>query len=609
MSDELLKYYNRELAYLRHMGAEFAERYPKVAGRLRISEESVEDPHVSRLLEGVALLTAQVRQKLDDSFPELTEALLGQLYPDYHAPIPSMSVIKMSTQNVTDYSLMIPKGTELDTQVPGYKSCRFNTCYDVQMWPIELTKASFESAPFKAPRPNFQKHVSAVLKLRLSCEFDDVSFRDLGIDKLRFYIHGQPQLSYQLYQLIFQSSVGMAFANPDSMQARQYLQARHIHAVGFADEEKVVPYEQRSFNGYRLLVEHFLCPEKFMFFELQDLEPNWFGEQHEVDLYIYLDADSDILAKQLSADNILLGCVPVVNLFEDELEPLRLDPARFEHRLVPRYRDADISEVIRILDVEAFDQHDNGVAVTPFYGSQLPHYVPAGHLFWTLRREFNKWAGGHDEPGVESYLSVVDGNAKPLDIEQHEQWLISAKALCSNRNLPARLPFGGGQPSVVMPSRADSLKNVRCLLPFSEPVRPAMFDASRWQLASHLTLNHFTQANAVQLLQELLQLYDFKQLPQTKVLIEAITSLDVQRATARVVQNGRVGFCHGSDIELVFTNQDLSGTNLFFFGNVLAHFFAQYTTINSFTRLTIRILGHAQALHRWPALAGDMELL
>ena len=34
MESKLLEYYNRELAYLREMGAEFAERYPKVAGRL-----------------------------------------------------------------------------------------------------------------------------------------------------------------------------------------------------------------------------------------------------------------------------------------------------------------------------------------------------------------------------------------------------------------------------------------------------------------------------------------------------------------------------------------------------------------------------------------------
>ena len=46
MNDELLKYYNRELAYVRHLGKDFAEKYPKVAGRLKLSDETIEDPHV-----------------------------------------------------------------------------------------------------------------------------------------------------------------------------------------------------------------------------------------------------------------------------------------------------------------------------------------------------------------------------------------------------------------------------------------------------------------------------------------------------------------------------------------------------------------------------------
>ncbi len=91
MSDEFIKYYNRELAYLRHKGQEFGSTYPKIAARLKLSEEQVEDPHVARILEGCAFLTAQIRQSLDNSFPQLTEALIGQLFPDFHAPIPSMS--------------------------------------------------------------------------------------------------------------------------------------------------------------------------------------------------------------------------------------------------------------------------------------------------------------------------------------------------------------------------------------------------------------------------------------------------------------------------------------------------------------------------------------
>lgn len=101
MNDELLKYYNRELAFVRHMGKDFSEKYPKVAGRLKLSDDHIEDPHVSRLIESFAFLTANIRQKLDDSFPELTDALLGQMLPDYQAPIPSMSVVKLEAENLS----------------------------------------------------------------------------------------------------------------------------------------------------------------------------------------------------------------------------------------------------------------------------------------------------------------------------------------------------------------------------------------------------------------------------------------------------------------------------------------------------------------------------
>ena len=38
MSEALLPWYNRELSYLRRLGAEFAEANPKIAGRLRLGE-------------------------------------------------------------------------------------------------------------------------------------------------------------------------------------------------------------------------------------------------------------------------------------------------------------------------------------------------------------------------------------------------------------------------------------------------------------------------------------------------------------------------------------------------------------------------------------------
>src|ERR1700761_5585331 len=98
MSDTLLPYYQRELDAINRLTAEFAEAHPKIAGRLRLSADAVDDPHVARLLEGVAFLAARVHHRLDDEFPELTDALLGLLYPHYLAPMPSCMVVKFDCQ-------------------------------------------------------------------------------------------------------------------------------------------------------------------------------------------------------------------------------------------------------------------------------------------------------------------------------------------------------------------------------------------------------------------------------------------------------------------------------------------------------------------------------
>ena len=96
MRDDFLLYYERELSFLRQMGVEFAEQFPRIAQRLLIEADKCDDPHVERIIESVAFLSARVHLKIDDEFPEITESLLNVLYPHYLAPIPSMSVAQFS---------------------------------------------------------------------------------------------------------------------------------------------------------------------------------------------------------------------------------------------------------------------------------------------------------------------------------------------------------------------------------------------------------------------------------------------------------------------------------------------------------------------------------
>src|ERR1700741_4975621 len=95
MRDDLLLYYERELAYIRQMGGQFTGKFPKVASRLVREADKCEDPHVERLIESFAFLAARVHLKIDDEFPEITEALLSIVYPHYIRPTPSMTIVEM----------------------------------------------------------------------------------------------------------------------------------------------------------------------------------------------------------------------------------------------------------------------------------------------------------------------------------------------------------------------------------------------------------------------------------------------------------------------------------------------------------------------------------
>jgi type VI secretion system protein ImpG len=245
MPDDLFSYYNRELSYIRRHAARFAEAYPKVAGRLRLGPDGSEDPHVERLLQGFAYLTARVRHKLDDEFPEITQALLGVLYPHYLTPIPSCAVVQLDLaegQNELTAGVIVPRGQVLETDPIQGEPCRFQTSYSVTVFPIDVRFAALMSAPFTAPPTPRANSALAVLRIVLGCRSPALRFRDLGLKRLRFFLRGQTQHTLKLYELLFNHAVEVAFANRPDDKTAVAVGPDALKAVGFEPEEGLLPY-------------------------------------------------------------------------------------------------------------------------------------------------------------------------------------------------------------------------------------------------------------------------------------------------------------------------------------------------------------------------------
>lgn len=599
LDEEYLRYYWEELSHLRQAGAGFARAFPKVAARLELGAGECPDPHVERLIEAFAFLTARIRAKLDNDFPEIAAALLEVLYPHLVQPIPSFTL----TQFVVDPErgkltggFEIPRGTGLFAHPVGADLCRFRTTYPVTLWPVELTAAASE-APARYDFLDDRPRVASVLRLRLVASGEP--FEALSLDTLRVFLHGDPMLVGQLYELLFNHVLGVAVESADGRRPRD-LAGEPIRPVGFGPEEAILPYPAHAQPAYRLLQEYFAFPEKHHFFDLAGLAAVASGR--ELDVLILLDqAPPAHLA--LSAENFLLGVTPVVNLFPRVSEPLRIDHRRLEYRLVADQRRERTTEIHSITRVSSTaDDSDTTLDLAPFFSFTHAAGERGQRAFWHARRVPALSPG---LVGTDLLLSFLDLDFKP-SLPASE--VIFAHTLCTNRGLAEQMPAGALLDSdVPMPiRRAVALKKPTAAL------EPPLAGETLWRLVSHLSLNYLSLANepeSVAALRELLRLYCPSAAAAAHQQIAGVRALAQRKVVRRLGVDAWRGFVRGIEVTVTLEEGLYVGGSAFLLGAVLRHFFALWTETNSFTQLVLKSHEREGVWKQWPPMAGARPLL
>jgi type VI secretion system protein ImpG len=637
--EQLLNYYERELTYIRQMGAEFGQKYPKLAGRLLLEPDRCEDPHVERLLEGFALLAARVHIKIDDDFPEISTALLESLYPHYIRPIPSMSVVQYQLdpkQGKTTTSLQIPKGSLLLSNRINGNYCKFRSAYDVTMWPLEVKECSWRSAeglanlipPGSLESGEVRKNPPvAVLGVKLACSPDDVALSALSLDKLVFYLNGESNIANALYELLLQDCIAIFARNPAALpntsptliskaswkptQAR--LPQSLLRPLGFAEDEGVLPYSGRSFLGYRLLQEYFAFPEKFLFLELGGLEvlqQTQFGNGVEL-LFLIRRFERperhQMLELGVSAGTLKLNCTPIINLFAQTAEPIRLDHARHEYQVIP---DVHRPQVTEIFSVESVVGHDSRQQRTlpyePFYAFRHASAAKTNSAFWHATRRVSEI---DDDAPVEVFLSLVNLSGEPADPNADS---VTVRCICTNANLASKLPVGNGK-NESGDFHLEGFSAVRKIVALRRPtpaVQPPLGKAILWKLVSHLSLNYLSLAeNGKEALQEILSLYNFSDSAFLRNQINGIVSLKAHRQFGMVTSEGGVSLARGTKVEVELNEDQFAGGGAYLFCSVLERFLGLYASLNSFSQLSATTLQRKEALAEWQPRSGSTILV
>ena len=629
MRDELLGYYERELIFLRRMGAEFARKYPKIAARLLLDEEKIEDPHVERIIEAAAFLNSRVALKLDDEFPEITESFLNVLYPHYLAPIPSMAIAQFSFGTPNDKLTAVQKldrGARLYSRPVDGTPCRFRTNYDVQLAPIEIESAALESP---APKDARGKFADSYIRLSMRC-YGDANLHEMRVgqtgeapDFLRFYINGDPQLVFPLYEIIFNQASAvefrpkeapitgktmMTFTNlnlklPDPV----ILTPDVIKQVGFEENESILPFSKRSHAGYRLLTEYFTFPYKFLFFDIYGLDQaiaKKFGSHFDILIHL-----KNVVPPRapVTADTFKMGCSPIVNLFSRMSDPIYLSQQKYEYHIIPDVHRQLTTEIYSIDEVITVDPRTNSTReFSPFYSLRHAYGEQMEKSFWYANRRASQRP---EDEGTEIFMSFVDMNFNPR-VPAAE--VINVKTTCTNRDLPARLPFGGTEGDFEVEGTA-LLSRVRCLTKPTETVRPPQRRAAHWRLISHLSLNYLSLVNdengTPEALQEILQLYNFDDSSVTRKQILGISSVESRKVVRQIGGHIGAGFVRGLETALTFDEEQFVGSGMFLFAAVLERFLGLFASINSFNQLVVKTKQREEVVKRFPPRAGEQMLL
>jgi type VI secretion system protein ImpG len=661
----LLPYFENELTFLRRRGQSFAQAYPRIAGQLQLGSDEAKDPHVERMIESFALLTARVNKRLDDDFPLFTESLLEVLYPHYLRPFPSASIAQFdlgAAAGQMSKPVTIERGTLMATRPVKGVPCKFRTTQSVHLLPLRVADAVYRNAVSAPEGTRLPAGVTSLISVTLDLLSPQANWAMLANQALRFYLDGEPSqvsalreaLCHKVQGIMVQTQAHQPWHAPVPPLSGEFPQPT---LAGFADDEAMIDFDSRSHPAYRLLTEYFAFPEKFNFVDvpvpvpaalhkagkpMAQEEGGTSDTRRSLTVHLLLsgvqaDSDESRLLESLSVRNLLLGCAPVVNLFTQPADPIRVTHAASSYPVVVDGRRAygyEVYSIDRVFCVKQTRHGESVQAFKPFFSLQHDDLLGAdlvddeidaaptmaaqrliqsaqergdstraGGRYWSTQRDETV---ASDSPGYELSMSIVDVDFDPA-LPQTDT--LSLTVTATNRDLPTLLPFGAVGGDLFMEG-GGLAKEVRLL---RKPTPSMRFERGRgalWRLISHLSLNHLSlSGGGIDALKEMLRLYDLPRSASNRRQIDGVLRIEFKPATAWLPGEPYATFVRGTEVRLTVDEDSFVGAGLGLFATVLDRFFGLYVHANSFTRLTLISARTQEAVLSCPPRNGNMTLV
>lgn len=627
MDSRLLDYYNRELLYLREMGAEFAAAYPKVAGRLGMQGIEVNDPYVERLMEGFAFLTSRIQLKMDAEFPRFSQRILEVIYPNYLAPTPSMAIAELhpdGRKGNINSGFLVPRGTEMicDAFKKNGITCKYRTAHDVMLHPLSISQVTLGASPNDIANAAGINRDACRSALRIRLRLDDnVTLDRINLDKLTFYLSGPDIEATQLLELLMQHTAGIICQPVDDPQQRHYLPKEQLNHEGFEADQALLPNDLRNFDGYRLLQEYFAFPSRLRFVSVSGLAALFTrgkapdSRTREFEIILLLTKEIPSLAKRIDASHFSLHCTPVINLFPKVAERITLNNKTNEYHLVVdniQPLDYEVFSVQRLWGTPENHQHEQ--EFRPFYSTQGHDGQNYGAYFSQRRSprplsaKSKRQGSRSGYQGSEVFLSLVDAYHTPW---RNELEYITADVLVTNRDLPLLLQRQEQLSFIV--SDSIPLRQVTLKKSPSQPREALAEGRISWGLIGQLQLDYLSlmegdNAQSAGRLRELLTLYAKLDEPQITKEINGVQHCRLAPTYERAPIPGPIVFARGIAIDLTLDEQAFAGSTPYLLGCVLERLFSRIVTMNSFVTTSLSTPQRGK-IAQWPPRIGRRTML
>lgn len=645
MNREFVELFERELRLLYERSKDFAEQYPGVSDRLGGLDRDIMDPGLKGLLEGSAFLAARVQQKIKSEFSEFTTTLLDQLLPNYLQPIPSFVMVQAQPK-YDDPALLEGRrfavGSLLDAvYVEREKrvACRFRLGGDLVLWPLRIERAEYYSGPapmqalglevvpgtFAGLRLHFHNRTTPPEKDTPGLTPPGTPLKKLLLDELPIHLTGNrfdaDTILEQLFANLKRVTLRYEDAHGDPVFVPMTLD--QVQQIGFEETDRLYPSDDRFFTGFEMLREYFVFPNKFLGFRMRGLRRQLRNiEATSFDLIFEFDTAFAQLASIVNAAMFNLYAAPAANLFDMQCSRIPLTTSEHEHQIIPDRSKWLEYEAHRVVEVFAhYPGRRDKVKVFPLYSMPTTNIRIENALFYTVRRlprlptaKERRFGSQSNYAGTEMFLSLYD----PGELDDAEKIKeLSVRALVSNRHLAEQLPVGEAGADFQLID--DTSQPLRCIAGPTPP-RDSVIHAERtrreanhpgpimWRLINLLSLSHLGLADRSDEdkaggLRELLALFSDLSEVLTESQVRGIESVSSRPVVRRLRQANGFNAARGIEITITFDEKGFEGTGVTLLGAALDRFFAEYTSINSFTQTVIATTRRG-IIMRWPPRSG-----